>query len=327
MENKLIDIIIPCYNAHNTLQKTLSSVAMQIDSDICKVTIVNDCSDKDYKDIVDYFSDKLDIEEIDLDKNLGCGLVRQYGIEHTYCPYIMFIDSDDMLYTPLAVTKLYQQISRNNYNVVYAEFIEYHKSTGFVSVIGARHFVWVFSSIYKRAFIEENGIHFPDNSNGEDLGFTKQIKLFSTFDKCAFLDEPLYLWSDLNKENRINTDEFMELNCKVGFIENILWVYNEIKDKKLPFTKREMSLDYLSNLASMYFQYIKLYLIRPNDVQILIDLASKYYKEYAPIYNKYLSDMDAENILEINNNVFFEKDYYKRLAPITFEEYLGKLSS
>lgn len=29
MEKRLIDIIIPAYNAHNTLSKALSSIAMQ----------------------------------------------------------------------------------------------------------------------------------------------------------------------------------------------------------------------------------------------------------------------------------------------------------
>ena len=41
---KQIDIIIPAYNAHNTIDKALASIACQNISDKIKVTIVNDCS-------------------------------------------------------------------------------------------------------------------------------------------------------------------------------------------------------------------------------------------------------------------------------------------
>ena len=58
-----IDIIIPAYNAHDTLNKTLMSIAIQTYKDY-KVTIVNDCSVNDYKDLVKHYSKYFNIEEI-----------------------------------------------------------------------------------------------------------------------------------------------------------------------------------------------------------------------------------------------------------------------
>ena len=55
MDNKLIDIIIPAYNAHKTIVKTLSSIACQTVVDKCKVTIVNDAG-YNYADIVESFN-------------------------------------------------------------------------------------------------------------------------------------------------------------------------------------------------------------------------------------------------------------------------------
>ena len=42
----MIDIIIPAYNAHKTLKKTLFTVATQDNVEDLKVYIVNDCSKK-----------------------------------------------------------------------------------------------------------------------------------------------------------------------------------------------------------------------------------------------------------------------------------------
>ena len=60
----MIDIIIPAYNAQKTIKKTLASIAMQSIKDIIKVTIVNDCSKKDYSEIIEMFKSIINITEI-----------------------------------------------------------------------------------------------------------------------------------------------------------------------------------------------------------------------------------------------------------------------
>ena len=63
---KQIDIIIPAYNAHNTIEQTLRSIASQTISNLCRVTIVNDCSNENYSEIINKFIKLLDIREITL---------------------------------------------------------------------------------------------------------------------------------------------------------------------------------------------------------------------------------------------------------------------
>ena len=38
----MIDVIIPAYNSHDTIIRTLASIVMQLNRDELKVTIVND---------------------------------------------------------------------------------------------------------------------------------------------------------------------------------------------------------------------------------------------------------------------------------------------
>ena len=55
----MIDIIIPAYNAHNTIKKTLISICMQTVKDKINVYIIDDCSNEDYKEIINIFSTNL----------------------------------------------------------------------------------------------------------------------------------------------------------------------------------------------------------------------------------------------------------------------------
>ena len=66
----MIDVIIPAYNSQDTIIRTLSSIAMQLNKKELKVTIVND-GGKDYKDIVATFKNIIDVQEIGYKVNRG----------------------------------------------------------------------------------------------------------------------------------------------------------------------------------------------------------------------------------------------------------------
>ena len=67
----MIDIIIPAYNAHKTISKTLSSIALQQNVKDLNVYIIDDLSDKDYEKEYDLFKDVLNIKIYRLEKNMG----------------------------------------------------------------------------------------------------------------------------------------------------------------------------------------------------------------------------------------------------------------
>lgn len=76
----MIDIIIPAYNAHETIDQTLYSINTQINKELFKVYIVNDASNQNYSNFVDKYSNSLDIEEITIEKNSGPGVARNIRI-------------------------------------------------------------------------------------------------------------------------------------------------------------------------------------------------------------------------------------------------------
>ena len=91
----MINVIIPAYNCRATLGRTLSSLVAQTDTNF-EVIVVDDCSTEDLKSIVDEYRDKLSIIYIRNERNLGCGMSRQVGIDNATQKFITFLDSDDM---------------------------------------------------------------------------------------------------------------------------------------------------------------------------------------------------------------------------------------
>ena len=107
---QLIDIIIPAWKAQNTLSRLLSSIASQTIVDMCKITIVNDCDEIGYDDIIHLFQPLMDVRVLNLSKNSGPGVARQYGIDNTNLPYIIFADADDTFYGSFAIQMIYETI-------------------------------------------------------------------------------------------------------------------------------------------------------------------------------------------------------------------------
>lgn len=334
---KEIDIIIPAYNAHNTLFKTLSSIALQFISDIVKVTIINDCSpDGGYENIVKNFEDILDIDIINLEENVGCGAARQIGLNNTSLPYISFVDADDMFSSPESLKALYEVACDfgDDIDIVFGGIEELKVKTGKRNYIGPNHITWIFGSLYKRSFLNENNIFFNNNSRGEDVAFNKMCKLYSHQDRMACLDIPVYCWTDMN-ENRINNLAFTHLYSKIGYVENLCWVYPNIHMENIKYQDADdIKFDMISNFVSMHFQYSELFDVIPflkEDLgveQVKKDLL-EYFDYATQLYETYLEPA-AEEITFDDLTMVYRENYLAYLAAgralsiqsISFYQYL-----
>ena len=187
----MIDIIIPAYNSHNTIERTLCSIAYQENIQDLKIYIVNDASEKDYSNEVKFFSNFMNIQELTLTENSGTGVARQYGIDHSSSEYIIFIDSDDMFSNPKAIETLYNNITENDYDVVISSIFEQEEDGNFLEHMNDR--IWLHGKIYKRKFLEENQIRFNNTRSNEDNGFNQSI--FLSDSKIKVIDEFTYIYT------------------------------------------------------------------------------------------------------------------------------------
>ena len=145
----MIDVIIPAYNAHNSIMRTLHSIIMQQIKDKFNVYIVNDCSSHDYSEEIEKVKKYINIKELKTPENLGPGGARQFGIDNSDGEYITFIDADDVFNTTFAVRALYDFIDGYNYNAVTSDFI---KERDGVEVIGFNTF-WMHGKMFRRGYL------------------------------------------------------------------------------------------------------------------------------------------------------------------------------
>lgn len=173
MEKK-IDIIIPAYEAHDTMARCLSSIAMQTIAEDIQVTIINDCSPSgSYKNIIKAFKGILDIQEFILEENGGPAVARQYGMDHTTCPYLMFLDADDTLMGACTLRVMLNYIIDNRACALYGHFLR-EQPDGSMFIYN-RGNTFLHGKIYDRSFLKQYNIHFNTERLFEDNFFQTQI--------------------------------------------------------------------------------------------------------------------------------------------------------
>ncbi|MGL6107825.1 glycosyltransferase [Romboutsia sp.] len=96
MNDNMISIIIPVYNAETYLEECLTSIKNQTFKDL-EVLLVDDGSSDNSKGIIDKFMDKDNRFKYFYQKNSGVSAARNLGIDKAQGKYITFVDADDWL--------------------------------------------------------------------------------------------------------------------------------------------------------------------------------------------------------------------------------------
>ena len=93
-----VSVIIPVYNAEDTLKNAVDSVVNQtIGFENIELILVDDNSSDGSKEIIsDYANEYDNVKPIFLSKNSGSpSMPRNVGIDNATAPYLMFLDNDD----------------------------------------------------------------------------------------------------------------------------------------------------------------------------------------------------------------------------------------
>lgn len=99
MENMMVSVIMPTYNAGNYLKEAVDSVLKQTYSDL-ELLIVDDhsSSDASWRLVKELTLLDSRISVLRLDKNSGAGVARNVGISRAKGRFIAFLDDDDVWY-------------------------------------------------------------------------------------------------------------------------------------------------------------------------------------------------------------------------------------
>lgn len=273
-----INVVVPCYNAHSTLDRLLSSISMQTIKDKVKVILVNDCSEKDYSEFIIRFKGLLDIEVLDNETNLGVGATRSKGICYGDSEYITCIDSDDVFQNPFALEELLKTMEDGGYDVVNSIFLEELENKTFI-----RHeydTIWMFGKLYRRKFLEENKIIMNNTTANEDTGFNKVV--FNS-GKVGYLDDITYIWQfNANSITRREKGIYRFTGVK-GWIKNMAWSNRELK--RLNIAEDIYKGLVLESMVVAYFFYLGF--SNDEDKRVNPELVIKWLKKYyLQLYNE-----------------------------------------
>lgn len=110
-----ISIIVPMYNAENTIKKCIEGIQESTYTNL-QIILVNDGSTDDTLNICNEYK-KRDDRIIVIDKeNTGAGLSRQCGLENATGEYLAFVDADDWP-DPDMYCKMMKMIQKKNLDV------------------------------------------------------------------------------------------------------------------------------------------------------------------------------------------------------------------
>ena len=266
----MIDIIIPVYNAKDTIERTLSSIALQDNVRQLNVYIVDDCSDYTYNHVYEKYKKKMKLHLYRLSENSGPGVARQYGFDHSYSPYVMFIDSDDTFYDCYAIECLYQFAKEGKYDISIANMIEV--TDRFIDYYRA-DFDVLHSKLYRRSFLKKNDIYFPDFYNSEDLAFNYSCLLYNP--KIGYCDLNIVYVYVKHQNSLTTTDDYFSDKHIKCYVNSLNWVINY---------GNEHHVDSVSIAKMVCYSFLYLYFYFVEDLE---DKNMSYVFEYYSVFEKY----------------------------------------
>lgn len=308
----MVDIIIPVYNSRDTLSRTLASIAYQNTNYDFKVTIIDDSSDEAYDDIIDIYKNLININLLRLDKNMGPGRARQFGLDNTSNPYIVFIDSDDIFSSPDSIDFMVSNIISRDDDVLVTTFLEETRD-GFIEK--KNDTVWFHGKIYKREFLESNNIRFNGYRVNEDTGFNTLVFMYDL--KYDYIDFKTYIWcNNQNSITRKNNYEFAFKGCE-WFAKNMLWALEVAMSRNL--NPNKIGYNAYMAMCSTYFMYASFH----KNYTFKNVLPSV--RKIINIYRNYpLSENEKLEIVESYKNVSPFGDNFSNMffSGISFDDYV-----
>lgn len=206
-----ISVIVPIYNGGSYLSETLDSIVNQTVGNI-EVICVNDGSTDNTPSILAEFHRRDRRFTVINQPNSGPGAARNTGLDHANGQFVIMLDADDV-YEPDLLENLVSCAKSNNADVVVCRSTQFEDQSkrpleswwtiknaqlpkkevfnykDMPDFIFSAFIGWPWDKLYKRSFVEENRLRFPELSNSEDLFFVF-LSLTKASSICV-IDKPL----------------------------------------------------------------------------------------------------------------------------------------
>ncbi len=282
-----ISFIIPCFNVGKYIDDCLNSIYNQdVSEENYEVICINDCSTDNSVEKIELFRKKhSNLFLINQPRNMQQGAARNTGLRNSRGEYVWFVDADDFI-QPNVLNKIISLATNNqvdilNFNAQRVDgkgnFQEYYANFPFNTKVmfGTDYYEFDFPywkrliemwcRIYKRDFLIENKLFFPEGIYFEDAVYTLKSILLSK--RFQYLNETVYNYR-INPDSSTMTKDISENGRKmadlirfhIGCIAEIdnhdlnIKTKNEIQSFYLNlFLRNRINIFYLSNFQRNIF--------------------------------------------------------------------------
>lgn len=186
-----LSIILPCYNVSKYISRCLDTIlAIGLSKNEYEILCVDDCSTDNTPDIIrDYQKQYPNLRLIQHTENKASGGARNTGLRAAKGEYVWYVDPDDMIY-PEHVSALVELCMNKQLDVlcfnyedideqenILAQPIVFKDTSVMTGLAFARnvfgdeiiyHLGYVWRIMYKRQFLLDNGIFFPEHTCWQD---------------------------------------------------------------------------------------------------------------------------------------------------------------
>jgi CDP-glycerol glycerophosphotransferase len=255
-------VIVPVYNVGEYLLPCLESIAAQTLQDL-EVIIIDDGSTDGSGEVADRFAADHEGWRVLHVENGGLGRARNIGLDHATGDYVAFLDSDDIVPRD-AYELLLHALRESGSDIASGRVLRYDGARTWLSGLHMKaiprtalrthirkmpsllYDTTAWNKLYRRDFLEEHGLRFPEGVYYEDIPFTTPAHfLAATVD---VLSEPVYLWRQRQTDNLSITQRRWELKnledrmTAVTAVDDFL-VQHQEKASKREHDRKVLELD------------------------------------------------------------------------------------
>ena len=268
-----VSVIVPVYNAENTLPVCLRSLTRQ-GLDGMEICFVDDCSQDNSLSLLAEFKnnvqDFISVKILRHSRNRGVAAARNTGLSAAEGEYVSFVDADDYL-EDFALRDWYAEAKYNNWDVAGCELmLKFNSSERYLEqrafdtpehalqniMLGLMKWnLWLY--LIKRDIFEVNSISCVEGLNmGEDLMI--MMKVFMSSNKVGLIKKPLYHYNQGNVDSLTHVYSESHIKQVVGNVAEIEAFAAESARgdfvlENLPYLKLNVKLPLL--MTSSYERY------------------------------------------------------------------------
>lgn len=325
-----VDILIPYHDNEDTTGQALASISVQTTKDDIRVLICNDGSTAKssvelMKIVNSYQNIGLSIEVFD-EYFHNVGQTRESLLQKSAGEYILFLDADDMLYTPYAVEMLCNVLEGNPAaDIVTTPFLEEKINKG-QKALYQRGFeiTTLLGKMYRREFITKNNIYFPKVTRNEDAFFNQ---LAACYEPMAIqLEQPIYVWKyNPRSLSRNTSNPDLSYERKLDYFKNQKLLY-EAKEHRDILSKNQPCINQThETVVMMYLYFIELYEENPKKADEFQEQCARFFKTFDGLCIEQDFSIN-DNLKNIYLNISNSFPTLKTIIPcMTFREFLIEL--